>query len=176
MTILLLALAHIAPLIICRYLTPSRPALLTVAVLSATVGATVGVPAYAAVDVAAVFLGVYFLWPRDSHVQPEEPPPPRSASPSPEPLPARPRIPKMAANLTPPMEPAKWVDLSPKPSSAIRRNGIAKGAVWGAIAGIAGYLLFGFVTGPDAQFNFDMVALLFFLVSGAVVGALALRH
>ena len=65
MTIILVALLHIIPLLVCRVLTDSRPIMLTVAAISATLGSMYGSPAYTALDIAAVLLGLYWLWPPD---------------------------------------------------------------------------------------------------------------
>lgn len=103
MTILLLAICHAIPLVVCRIFTSNRYALVWVAILSIAVAAGLGQPAYTLIDTAAVLLGLYFVWPAGAGPSKTGASPKREA-----PRVAIPREPRAA-----PLGPAKWVDLGP---------------------------------------------------------------
>jgi hypothetical protein len=107
LTILLIAIAHILPILLCRFLTESRPAMVYTALVCLAIAAGFGNPTYAPIDSAAVLLGLYFLWP------------PQPSSLSPPKLTVQAPLEKIASppkstDRSEALSPAQWVDLSPK--------------------------------------------------------------
>ncbi len=112
MTILIIALAGVFPLLLCRLYTNNKIALSITAIVCSAIGIVTGNPIYAMLDVGVVAVATYLFWPDSSESKTLVTEPLAKASSPIEPI--KTVQPIAIALPTARLEPAQWVDLKPQ--------------------------------------------------------------